>query len=208
MRPTTRVRYNIHIRLAPMILLVGLGNIGKEYEATRHNVGFRTLDAFQKTANAGEFLEKKKFHAFVTETVISRKKIIMVKPTTFMNNSGEAVGGLAAFYKIPPDHIWIVYDDVDLPLGNLRIRSKGKSGGHNGVQSIIQHLGHKNFIRFRLGIMSGTYERHNDTADFVLGRFTKEEETVVQEMIAETLSQLTTAIKKGLQIQTVKSAIQ
>ncbi len=187
-----------------MILLVGLGNIGKEYANTRHNMGFRVLDAFARALNAPTSAEKKKFHAEVTECVVGRKKIVLAKPTTMMNNSGEAVGALAAFYKIPPDHIWIVYDDVDLPLGSLRIRPSGNSGGHNGVQSIIQHLGHKNFIRFRLGIMSGTYERHNDTADFVLGRFTKEEETVVKETVAETLKQLTAALKKSPQFLTVK----
>ncbi len=187
-----------------MILLVGLGNIGKEYVNTRHNVGFRVVDAFQKALHAPDFSEKKKFHADVTECVVGRKKMALAKPTTMMNNSGESVGALAAFYKLPPDHIWIVYDDVDLPLGSLRIRAAGNAGGHNGVKSIIGHVGYKNFIRFRLGIMSGTYERHNDTADFVLGRFTKEEETVVNEMVAETLAQLTTALKKSPQLLTVK----
>ena len=177
-------------------LILGLGNPGKKYEKTRHNIGFRVIDAiiaklritnYLTTGQAGELRKK-----FESEIVIIKNTIILAKPQTFMNNSGEAVLKIARFYKIKLDRIWIVYDDIDLQLGTLRIRKKGSSGGHNGVQSIIDKLGSREFQRFRLGV--GPVPSEIDPADFVLSNFLKEEQKTADEMISSAALAITSAL--------------
>ncbi|HCA67737.1 MAG TPA: aminoacyl-tRNA hydrolase, partial [Candidatus Jacksonbacteria bacterium] len=129
---------------------------------------------------------------FESEIVIIKNTIILAKPQTFMNNSGEAVLKIARFYKIKLDRIWIVYDDIDLQLGTLRIRKKGSSGGHNGVQSIIDKLGSREFQRFRLGV--GPVPSEIDPADFVLSNFLKEEQKTADEMISSAALAITSAL--------------
>jgi len=177
-------------------LILGLGNPGKKYEKTRHNIGFRVIDAiiaklritnYLPTGQAGELRKK-----FESEIVIIKNTIILAKPQTFMNNSGEAVLKISRFYKIQLERIWIVYDDIDLQLGTLRIRKKGSSGGHNGVQSIIDKLGSREFQRFRLGV--GPVPSEIDPADFVLSNFLKEEQKTADEMISSAALAITSAL--------------
>lgn len=133
-----------------MKLIVGLGNPGNEYAKTRHNVGFMLVDALADHLNIT--LWKDKFNAKIAEGRIGTEKILLVKPQTYMNNSGEAVGPLMRWYKLEPKDIIVAHDDMDIPAGTVRIRKKGSSGGHNGIKSLIAHLGSENFARIRLGI--------------------------------------------------------
>jgi PTH1 family peptidyl-tRNA hydrolase len=160
-----------------MILIVGLGNPGKKYQNTRHNVGFRVIDEL-------EFLD--------------REKVILLKPKIFMNLSGRAVKPLIAKYKIPVANLWVVHDDIDLPLGRIKI-SKGRgSAGHKGVESIIKDLGTKNFVRFRIGIQPKTGKPKNSER-FVLQRFKKDEEKIVKETIKKTVEIIEAAMKEGVE---------
>ncbi|MBR5239355.1 MAG: aminoacyl-tRNA hydrolase [Clostridia bacterium] len=153
-----------------MHMIVGLGNPGKQYEFTRHNAGFLCLDYLAAKNNIK--VNKIKFKSLVGEGNIGGEKVILLKPTTFMNLSGEAVVQAAGFYKVDVSDIIVVYDDISLPIGSLRIREKGSAGGHNGMKSIIYLLGKDNFPRIRLGVGSNG---ERDLADHVLGKFSKEE---------------------------------
>lgn len=133
-----------------MKIIVGLGNPGNEYAKTRHNVGFMLIDALAEHLNIT--LWKDKFNAQIAEGRIGAEKILLVKPQTYMNNSGEAVGPLMRWYKLKPEDIVVAHDDMDIPAGTIRIRKKGSSGGHNGIKSLISHIGSENFARVRLGI--------------------------------------------------------
>jgi len=155
------------------LLIVGLGNIGKEYDGTRHNIGFDCVDAFQKTADFTPWVEKKNFKCYQAEATLGDTRVILVKPTTFMNLSGEAVQAIAGFYKVPAEKILVVHDELDIPFGQVRMRTGGSSAGHNGLKSIIQHTG-EGFGRIRIGIGPKTHEKM-DSADFVLGKFTTKE---------------------------------
>jgi PTH1 family peptidyl-tRNA hydrolase len=138
-----------------MILIVGLGNPGKKYEKNRHNIGFVLIDTLAYKYQA-EFKLDKKLNAEIAEIrnpELSSEPILLAKPQTFMNNSGEAVQKIAAFYKIHPENIWVLFDELDLPLGTIKIRKSGGSGTHNGMKSVVGHIG-KNFPRFRIGIES------------------------------------------------------
>lgn len=163
-----------------MYLLAGLGNPGSEYENTRHNIGFITIDSFANSR--GVKVDKLKFKALTAECRVGGEKVLLMKPQTFMNNSGEAIGEAARFYKIPPENVIIISDDITLSPGNMRIRRKGSAGGHNGLKSIIAHLGSENFPRIKLGI--GDRENHDRSlADFVLGKFSKEETKQLEEIV-------------------------
>ena len=153
-----------------MHMIVGLGNPGKQYEFTRHNAGFLCLDYLAAKYNIK--VNKIKFKSLVGEGNIGGEKVILLKPTTFMNLSGEALVQAAGFYKVDVSDIIVVYDDISLPIGSLRIREKGSAGGHNGMKNIIYLLGKDNFPRIRLGV--GT-NGERDLADYVLGKFSKEE---------------------------------
>lgn len=161
-----------------MKLIVGLGNPGREYENTRHNIGFEIIDKFMKENNFSPF--KEKFQGLVTEKVINGEKVILLKPQTYMNLSGNSIIQVIKFYKINPQkEMIIIYDDMDLPLGKIRIRTSGSSGGHNGIKSIIAHLG-QDFIRVKCGI--GKSKTTSDTINYVLGKFSIEESKIVSDM--------------------------
>jgi len=134
-----------------MKMLVGLGNPGSKYEKTRHNIGFRFLDLFAKSEGLS-FSSSPRFHADTATTIMNGEKVLLVKPQTFMNNSGESVAPLAKYYNIEPLDITVVYDDLDLPSGKLRIKSGGGHGGHNGLRSINQHLPNADYTRVKIGI--------------------------------------------------------
>jgi PTH1 family peptidyl-tRNA hydrolase len=165
-----------------MFLIVGLGNPSKEYEKTRHNVGFMAVDFLAENWQLGAFKKQKKLKAEILESVINDQKIILAKPQTFMNNSGEAVMALKKFFQIKNEQVVVVYDELDLPLGKIRVRTDGSSAGHNGIKSIIQNLGTDKFIRLRIGIRNELAEKM-EAADFVLSRFSKEEKKALEKEI-------------------------
>ena len=152
-------------------LVVGLGNPGAAYEGTRHNAGFIAIDAIARARGASPF--RLKFHALVSECVIGEERVLLMKPETFMNLSGEAVGEAARFYKLAPEQVVVLCDDVSFEPGALRIRRKGSAGGHNGLKSIIAHLGADTFVRFRLGVGKKPSPDY-DLADWVLGKLSKD----------------------------------
>ena len=149
-------------------LIVFLGNPGPKYECTRHNAGFMTADAMAK--KLGVSINKLRFKALTASAEINGEKVLLMKPQTFMNLSGKAVGEAARFYKVPPEHVIVVSDEVSLPLGKLRVRPKGSAGGHNGLKSIIAHLGSDAFPRIRLGVGAPPHPDY-DMADWVLSVF-------------------------------------
>ena len=162
-----------------MYLVVGLGNPGKQYEATRHNMGFDTIDVLverHKIPQGGV-----KFNAMYGSGFIGGEKVIFMKPLSFMNLSGESVREAADFYKIDPEHIIVIYDDISLEPGQLRIRRKGSAGGHNGIKNIIAHLGTQKFMRVKIGV--GAKPKGWDLADHVLGRFSSGDRKLVDEAI-------------------------
>jgi len=160
-----------------MFLIVGLGNPGKEYEDTRHNIGFKVVDNIAKEYNIE--INRQKFKGIYGEGFIDGEKVILLKPTTYMNLSGESVREVVDFYNLENDKILVVYDDISLEIGTLRIREKGSAGGHNGIKSIITHLGSDIFSRIKVGVG----QPNVDLIKYVLGRFTKEEMVVLSESI-------------------------
>lgn len=160
-----------------MKLVVGLGNPGDKYAKTRHNIGFEVIGKLQKDLNI--IGEKDKFQGLLSEKNIDGEKVLFLKPQTFMNLSGNSVAAVVNFYKIDAKNDMIViYDDMDLPVGKLRVKEKGSSGGHNGIKSIISHLGDE-FLRIKCGIGKSK----DDTIDFVLGQFDKSEQEIVDKML-------------------------
>lgn len=153
-------------------LVVGLGNPGDEYRTTRHNAGFLTIDEIAR--GIGAAVDRMKFHALTGDAVLSGARILLMKPMTMMNASGIAVGEAAAFYKIAPEHVLVFSDDITLAPGRLRVRAKGSAGGHNGLKSIIEHLGSENFPRIRIGVGEKPHP-DMDLADWVLSNFTAPE---------------------------------
>ena len=171
-----------------MKIFVGLGNPGAEYAKTKHNVGFMLADKLAEDLGAENW--KNNFNALVAETFFEGEKILIVKPQTFMNNSGEAVGSLVNFYKISTEDLTVAHDDLDLPAGMIRLRPKGSGGGHHGVESIIQHLGgEKNFARVRIGI--GRPQQNRTVINHVLSNFNAED----SEKISAALEELLPAVK-------------
>ena len=165
-----------------MYLIAGLGNPGKQYEATRHNMGFDTIDCLVEKHNIPQ--GGVKFNAMYGKSIIGGEKAILMKPLSYMNLSGEAVGAFANFYNIDPEDIAVIQDDLDLPCGKLRIRRKGSAGGHNGIKSIQQHLGTGDFPRFKIGI--GHPERNASAViGHVLHRFGKEEQPLIEEAVKQ-----------------------
>lgn len=156
----------------PEYLIVGLGNPGLEYAQTRHNAGFMTLDLLAEREHTE--IKRMKFKSLCGDAVIAGKRCLLMKPTTYMNNSGQAVAEAMQFYKLPIDHIIVVYDDISLEPSRLRIRRKGSDGGHNGIKSIIYLTGEDAFPRIKLGVGKKPRPDYN-LADWVLSRFTKEE---------------------------------
>ena len=154
-------------------LIVGLGNPGREYEKTRHNVGFRALDILADTLHCK--IDKLKFQGLYCQTTYAGQKLLLLKPQTFMNLSGRSVLQLSAFFKVPPQRIIVLFDDVSLDPGRLRIRADGSAGGHNGIKSIIAELGSQQFPRVKIGVGAKPHPDF-DLADWVLSAFTAQEE--------------------------------
>lgn len=159
-------------------LIVGLGNPGGKYEITRHNAGFLCADLFAESMNTE--IKRLKYHALTAEVNIDGHRCLLMKPQTFMNNSGEAVGEAAKFYKIPVEKVIVMFDDISLPIGKLRVRRKGSAGGHNGIKSIISHLGSENFPRVKIGVGAKPHPDY-DLADWVLASFKKEDFPALKE---------------------------
>lgn len=177
-------------------LIVGLGNPGGKYEETRHNVGFMVAD---ELGERGKFsIQKVKYHALTNTATIGGQGALVMKPTTYMNLSGEAVGEAVRFYKIPPDHVLVISDDVDLPLGKLRIRTNGSAGGHNGLKSIIQHLGSDQFPRLKVGV-GGKPHPDYDMADWVLSKFQGEDKKLIDETVKRAADAVECFLKDGPQ---------
>lgn len=174
-----------------MKIIVGLGNIGSKYVTTRHNTGFIVLDEFvrklEKEGKKIQWHEDSKLKAFIAKTDYKGEKLFLVKPTTLMNNSGEAVSKILQFYKKPIENLTVIYDDIDLPLSTIRIREKGSAGTHNGMKSIIEQLGTEDFRRIRVGIESRgeITPIQQDLADYVLSEFTKKEIPILKKAVEE-----------------------
>lgn len=156
-----------------MYVILGIGNPGKKYEGTRHNIGFIALDYMG--AHFGIKINKIKHKALIGEGSIAGEKVILVKPQTYVNLSGDSLREVCTFYKVPPENVIVIHDDVSLDCGKVRIRAKGSAGGHNGLKSIILNLNSDEFIRIKMGV--GAAPEHYDLADWVLGKFSKEEIT-------------------------------
>lgn len=161
-----------------MKMIVGLGNIGAEYANTRHNVGFIVIDALVKDAQVN--LKKGKQDAFVAQTIIKGEKVLLVEPTTYMNDSGRAVAALMKYYDIDIDDVLIVFDDMDRKMGSLRLRQKGSAGGHNGIKSIIAATGTQNFKRLKFGIDHPIHTKEA-VVNYVLGKFSKEQQQPLED---------------------------
>lgn len=176
-------------------LIVGLGNPGREYRQNRHNIGFMCID--ELAASYGIQVGKARSQALIGEGVITQTPVLLVKPQTFMNNSGQSVGQLIRFFKIPLTHLLVIYDELDLPFGTLRLRQKGSAGGHNGMRSIIQHLG-DDFPRLRLGI--GRPPGQMPAAAYVLQNFNASEQVIVNILLKEAAAAVETFLSQGIQL--------
>ena len=175
-----------------MYAIVGLGNPGKEYENTRHNAGFQAVDFLSAKYNID--INRKKFKGEIGEGIIEGTKVILLKPLTYMNLSGESIRELTTFYKLSMDQVIVLYDDISLETGRLRLRGKGSAGGHNGIKSIISHLG-DDFPRVKIGVGAPK----GDLVAHVLGRFSKEEEELVKKSVEAAGEAAVAIIKDGLQ---------
>lgn len=164
-----------------MYIIAGLGNPTKEYEKTRHNAGFDTIDFLAD--KLGISITEKKHRGYCGKGIIGGEKVLLLKPQTFMNNSGESLRDAADFYKTDPEQILVIYDDISLEPGQLRIRKKGSAGGHNGIKSIIAHLGTQDFPRIKIGV--GSKPERMDLADYVLSRFSPAEREKMEEAYRE-----------------------
>ncbi|ELK43037.1 aminoacyl-tRNA hydrolase [Brevibacillus agri] len=162
-----------------MKVIIGLGNPGKKYEDTRHNAGFMAIDKISD--KWGIPVAQNKFRALVGEGRVEGEKVLLVKPQTYMNLSGESVAEVLKFYKLTPDELVVIFDDLDLPTGQLRLREKGSAGGHNGIKSMIQHLGTQEFKRIKVGI--GRPEPGRSVSDYVLQSFPAAERPQIQEAV-------------------------
>lgn len=176
-------------------LIAGLGNPGREYENTRHNVGFMCIDALIRAHHLTTD-QHKQSKAKIAQGIIVGRPVLLVKPQTFMNLSGSSIQGLAAYYKIPPQRMLVIYDDLDLPPGTLRIRPKGGSGGHRGMRDIIQRLGSQEFPRIRFGI--GRPPDRMDPAAYVLRPFDRDEKTVIDPTIARVILAIEAWLTQGI----------
>lgn len=176
-------------------LVVGLGNPDDKYKNTRHNIGFMAADLFMNK-NGGKF-NKNKMQGIFGECKIAENRILVLKPQTYMNNSGICVLQIAKFYKIPIDRIIIVFDDISLDVGKIRIRRKGSHGGHNGMKSIVEHLGNDNITRIKMGVGAKPHPDY-DLADWVLSNFPKEKTEDLQKALETTAQALKEIIIKGI----------
>jgi len=181
--------------MTPIRLIVGLGNPGKEYAATRHNAGFWFVDEVARKANA-PLRSESRFHGLVARAELSKHDVWLIEPQTYMNVSGQAVGALASYYKIAPEEMLVVHDELDLPPGTVRLKKGGGAGGHNGLKDIIARLGQE-FWRLRVGI--GHPGNRDDVADFVLHRPGQAEEALIRESIEKSLKVVSLIVKGDLE---------
>lgn len=175
-------------------LVVGLGNPGSKYEGTRHNAGFRALE--QYCAKTGQRIDKMKFKALVGEGQFGGARVLFVKPQTFMNLSGEAVRDAAAFYKIPPERIIVLSDDISLDVGRIRVRAKGSAGGQNGLKNIIYHLNSDQFPRVKIGVGAKPHPDY-DLADWVLSRFAPDEQEGIDHAATRAMQAAEEIVRNG-----------
>ena len=166
-----------------MMIIAGLGNPGVEYEKTRHNTGFMAVDALSQ--RFGFSVNTHKFNALIADTVISDKRCLVMKPLTYMNKSGEAISDAMDFYNIPPENIIVIFDDISLDVGKMRLRRKGSSGGHNGIKSIIHNCGSQDFPRIKIGV-GGKPHPDYDLADWVLSSYSDNELKLLGEVFDHT----------------------
>ena len=178
----------------PMYIVAGLGNPGKNYEMTRHNIGFHIIDYIAD--EVGVKIKKLKYKALYGEAVISGEKVLLIKPQTFMNNSGESIAEFVNFFKVPVQNVIIISDDVSLEAGRIRVRGKGSAGGHNGLKSIIYHLNSDTFPRVRIGVGAPDHDDY-DLADYVLGRFSKDEIPLFEDTIKKAYGAVCEIISHG-----------
>lgn len=163
-------------------IIAGLGNIGKQYERTRHNAGFLAIDYIAD--KLGVKIDRVKFHSTVAEASVGGVRVLLMKPTTLMNNSGVAIGEAASFYKIPPERVLVLHDEISFDPGIIRIRRKGSAGGHNGLKSIIAHLASDEFPRVKIGVGKKPSPEY-DLVDWVLGRFSEADITAMSARFAD-----------------------
>lgn len=182
-------------------LIVGLGNPGREYEKTRHNVGFRAAELLAKQADAK--IDRARFRGLTATCTLAGQKVLLLKPETFMNLSGEAVHLAAMFYRIPISHILVLSDDISLPVGKIRVRAEGSAGGHNGLKSIIAHLGSQDFPRVRIGVGAKPHPDY-DLADWVLSAFSAEEEKALAPAVEHAAAAVLELIQNGPQMAASK----
>ncbi len=176
-------------------LIVGLGNPGRRYALNRHNLGFILLDCLAD--RLGESFNQVQSRALIAKPTYRGERVILIKPQTYMNNSGSAVSSVARFYQVPLPNLLVVYDDIDLPLGTLRMRPSGGSAGHKGMQSIIERLGTEDFPRLRLG--TSRPPGHKDAADYVLRNFSADERQLLDETLDRALQAVLTFLEHGLE---------
>ena len=177
-------------------LVVGLGNPGSQYEATRHNVGFRAVDALAK--EAGVKIDRAKFQALTAQATVGGVRVLLMKPQTYMNLSGVAVKQAADFYKVPPERVLVLFDDIDLDVGRLRIRRNGSAGGHNGIKSIISSLGSQEFPRIKIGVGAKPHPDY-DLADWVLSRFTLAEQKLLDPAVEHAAEAVPVIFTQGIE---------
>jgi peptidyl-tRNA hydrolase, PTH1 family len=182
-------------------LVVGLGNPGAKYDRTRHNIGFEIVDALAKRYPDVSLVENRRFQGATGEFRSGTERIVLLKPSTYMNKSGQAVRAVLDWYKLSADSVLVVYDDMDLPTGKLRLRLSGGAGGHNGMKSIIAHLGTQDFPRLRVGIGSTDKGEERDQAvvSHVLGRFAPEDRKIVDAMIPMAVDAIDLSLRKGVE---------
>ena len=181
-----------------MKLIVGLGNPGRRYAANRHNIGFTCVDFLAKKHAIS--LSQRKFRSLIGAGEVEGIKVLLAKPRTFMNLSGQAVSALMHYYRIDVPDIVVVYDDLDIPLGRMRIRERGSAGGHNGMKSLIAHLGNQDFARIRVGIapLEGEDQQRTNVPAYVLGEFNSEEKGVIKKVVPEVASAVECLLTEGI----------
>ncbi len=179
-----------------MYTIIGLGNPGREYENTRHNIGFKVVEEIARIVGISELKSKSKHSAFVGEGLYEGHKIILAQPDTYMNNSGIAVSIIMNWHKVHPDHLIVIHDDVDLDPGQVRVREGGGAGGHHGVESVIIHTGTTDFPRIRVGI--GRESVAGDVSAYVLGKITAEEKEILDPAITKAAEAALAVVSRGI----------
>lgn len=179
-----------------MYIIVGLGNPGKKYEDTRHNIGFKTIDALADKLNIK--VNKMKFKGLVGEGRIAGEKVILLKPHTFMNNSGESVVEILNFYKLKPENLLVVVDDIDIEFAQLKIKKNGSAGTHNGLKSIVNLIGSKDFARFKIGV--GKKHPNEDLASFVLSNFPSRDKKHIEDAVDACSESIIKTVTDGIDV--------